>query len=268
MTAHRADAVTAPTWRRLTVPVSVLFIAAAIAWTAVVVISRGMGDMPGTMGLNVGAFLAVWALMMTAMMLPTIMPFAALYTRTFTDHRSRRVLELALGYLLVWTIAGLPAYGLAWLGQELVMSRPAAGTALAVAVFAVAGVYQLTPIKDRCLAHCRSPLGSLFAYGNYRGKLRDVRVGVSHGGFCLACCWALMAILVTVGLMNVLAMVVLAAVVLAEKTASWGPRLTRVIGIAALILAIAVVFRPSLAGGVQPMPTSPASDMTDTSMTS
>ena len=65
------------------------------------------------MGLSLGAFVALWALMMTAMMLPTIAPFAALYTRTLTDHRPRRISELAIGYLLVWTCRGLPAYALA-----------------------------------------------------------------------------------------------------------------------------------------------------------
>ena len=267
MTAPRTASEAAPTWRRLTVPAAVLLIAGAVAWVAVAGISRGMSDMPGTMGLTLGAFLAMWTLMMTAMMLPTIAPFAALYTRTLTDHRARRIGELAVGYLLVWVLAGLPAYGLAWLGQELVKDRPAAGTALAVTIFAAAGIYQLTPIKDRCLARCRSPLGFLFAYGNYRGRLRDLRVGLSHGAFCLACCWALMAILVTVGLMNLLAMVLLAAVILAEKTAPWGSRLTRFIGVVALVLAVAVVFRPSLAAGLQPMPMDQSSDMTGQPMT-
>ena len=212
--------------------------------------------MPGTMGLALGAFVVVWALMMTAMMLPTIAPFASLYTRTLTDHRARRIAELALGYLLVWTAAALPAYGLAWFADELVGSRPGAATALAVVVFVACGVYELTPIKDRCLARCRSPLGFIMKYGSYRGRLRDLRVGMNHGGFCLACCWALMAVLVAVGLMNLVAMVVLTAVVLAEKTWSRGPQLTRAVGVVALGLAVAVVIHPSLAAGLYQAPMS------------
>lgn len=266
MTTARPSSSVAPTWRQVSGPTSVLLIVAAAAWVGVVAVSRGMGAMPGTMGLSFVAFAAVWALMMTAMMLPTIAPFAALYTRTLTDHRARRITELACGYLLAWTAGAVPAYALAWLAENLVSTRPAAATGLAAAIFATAGIYQLTPIKDRCLARCRSPLGFLLTYGNYGGRLRDLRVGISHGAFCLACCWALMAVLVAVGVMNLLAMVVLAAVVLAEKTSTWGPRLTRVIGIIALALAVAVVVRPSLAAGLQPMPDNPG--MTDQPMSS
>lgn len=268
MTATRPGADAAPDWRRLSGPASILLIVAAVAWVGVVTVSRGMSGMPGTMGLSFVAFAAVWALMMTAMMLPTVAPFAALYTRTLTDHRTRRVIELAAGYLLVWTSAAVPAYALAWVAEDLVSTRPTAATAVAVVVFAAAGVYELTPIKDRCLARCRSPLGFLLSYGNYQGRFRDLRVGISHGAFCLACCWALMAVLVAVGLMNLLAMIVLAAVVLVEKTAAWGPHLTRAIGIVALALAVAVAVRPSLAAGLSPAPAGPDAGMTDQPMTS
>ncbi len=269
MTATRpAPGTAAPTLRDVTVPASVLFMVAAAAWVGVVAVSRGMGDMPGTMGLSLGAFLAVWALMMTAMMLPTVAPFAALWTRTLTDRRARRIAELAAGYLLVWIVAGLPAYGLAWLAEDLVSTRPTAATTLGVLIFTAAGLYQLTPIKARCLARCRSPLGFLFRYSNYRGRLRDLRVGMSHGSFCLACCWALMAVLVAVGLMNLTAMVILATVVLLEKTASWGPRLSRAIGVVALVLAVAVAFYPALATGLAPSMGSSNSDMTPTPVAS
>ena len=244
----------APTLRQLTMPASVLLVVAAGAWVGVVALGRGMGAMPGTMGLSFGLFVAVWSLMMTAMMLPSIAPFAALYTRTLTDHRPLRIAELAGGYLLVWAFAAVPGYALAWLAGELVGTRPPAARALAVAIFAACGIYQLTPVKDRCLARCRSPLGFVLKYGSYRGRMRDIRVGVNHGAFCLACCWALMAILVAVGLMNLAAMVVLTAVVLAEKTWRWGPALSRVVGVVALILAVAVVFRPSLAAGLYHVP--------------
>ena len=129
--------------------------------------------------------------------------------------------------------------------------HPAAATVLAVAIFAACGAYQLTPLKDRCLARCRSPLGFVLKLGGYRGRTRDLRVGLYHGAFCLACCWALMALLVAFGLMNVIAMVVLAGAVLVEKTWIWGLRFSRVLGVAALVLAVAVVFEPGLAPGLQ-----------------
>ena len=268
MPVTRAGAGTAATWRRLIGPTAAVLLAAVAAWVGVVVLSRGMTAMPGTMGLSFGAFAAIWALMMTAMMLPTIAPFIALYTRTFTDRRFSRTAELAFGYLLVWTAAAVPAYALARVTEYLVDQHPTAATVLAVLVFAAAGIYQLTPIKDRCVARCRSPLGFVMTYGGYRGRLRDLRVGASHGGFCLACCWALMAVLVTVGSMNLVAMVVIAATVLAEKTTAWGPRLTRVIGVVALVFAIAVAIRPSLVTGLQSEPAGPDTGMTGGPMTS
>ena len=133
------------------------------------------------------------------------------------DHRARG------GYLGVWAAAGLPAFGLAWLAGWLTGRHPGAAHIAAVAVFAVAGAYQLSRLKDRCLAKCRSPLGLLLHYGSYRGRFRDLRVGAHHGGYCLGCCWALMVILIAVGVMNVAAMVGLAALVLIEKTWTWGP---------------------------------------------
>ena len=241
---------TAPTFRQLTVPASVLLLVGAAAWVGVVSVSRDMGEMPGTMGLGFGAFVAVWALMMTAMMLPTVAPFTALYTRTLTDHRARRIAELACGYLLVWTLAAVPAFVLAWVAGELVGSHAGAATVVAVVIFAACGIYQLTPLKDRCLAHCRSPLALLLHYGSYRGRSRDLRVGLHHGGYCLGCCWGLMVILIAVGVMNLVAMVGLAALVLVEKTWRWGVVAGRIAGVALLALAVAAIWLPWLAPGL------------------
>jgi predicted metal-binding membrane protein len=231
-----------------------LLVVAAGAWAATVAIARGMAGMTGTMGLGLVAFVPMWTLMMAAMMLPSVTPVATLYARTFQDRRTARIAGLVAGYLAVWAAAGLPAYGLAWLAGWLTGRHPGASHAAAVAVFAVCGAYQLTSLKDRCLAHCRSPLALLLHYGSYRGKTRDLRVGVHHGGFCLGCCWALMVILVAVGVMNVAAMVALAALVLVEKTWSRGPAAGRLAGAAALALAVATVWFPWLAPGLHAAP--------------
>lgn len=244
---------TAPSLRHLTRPVSLLLLGAAVAWVGVVVVARHMGPMPGTMGLGIGTFVAVWALMMAAMMLPSVAPFASLYTRTFTDNGGLRLIALALGYLLVWSLAAMPAYALAWLADRVVGSHPAGATALAAVIFAACGVYQLTPLKDLCLARCRSPLGFVLKFGSYRGRSRDLRVGLYHGAFCLACCWALMALLIAFGLMNLAAMAVLAAMVVVEKTGPWGRRFSQALGVVALVLAVMVVFQPHLAPGLQPV---------------
>jgi predicted metal-binding membrane protein len=167
--------------------------------------------------------------------------------------RSSRALRLAgftAGYLLAWAGAGVPAFLLTAFVARLVNDHPGWATTVAVAVFATCGLYQLTPLKSRCLKHCRSPLSLLLHYGAYRGRLRDVRAGVHHGAYCLGCCWSLMALFVVVGVMNLAAMVVLAIVVLAEKLSVHGELLARIVGITALALAIVVIWVPELAPGL------------------
>jgi predicted metal-binding membrane protein len=234
--------------------VALLLVLAAGAWAATLTIARGMAGMTGTMGLGLAAFVLLWILMMGAMMFPSVAPTAALYAKTVQSSRSARIAGLMVGYLAVWAAAGLPAYGLAWLAGWLTGNHPGAAHALGVAVFALCGVYQLSGLKDRCLAHCRSPLALLLHYGSYRGRFRDLRAGAHHGGYCLACCWGLMVILVGVGMMNILAMAGLAVLVLIEKVWAHGPAAARLAGAAALALAVATVWFPWLAPGLHAAP--------------
>jgi predicted metal-binding membrane protein len=241
--------------RRLATPeVAALLILAAGAWAATLVLAAGMAGMSGTMGLGLAVFVPIWTLMMAAMMLPSVAPTASLYAKTFRENRAVRTTGMVVGYLAVWAAAGVPAFGLAWLAGRLTSTHPVAAHVLAVAIFAACGVYQLTPLKDRCLAHCRSPIGLLLHYGSYRGRYRDVRVGLHHGAYCLGCCWGLMVILIAVGVMNVAVMVGLAALVLIEKLWRWGPAAGRLAGVAALALALAIIWIPGLAPGLQSAP--------------
>jgi predicted metal-binding membrane protein len=253
MTSSAVEGAAIPSRRRLTPSASLLLLAAAFAWVGVVMIADDMGSMPGTMGLALGAFVAVWTLMMAAMMLPSVAPFASLYTRAFRTHRVERVTAFALGYLVVAAAAAVPAYGLAWVVDRTVADDATLATALAAVIFAVCGLYQLSPFKDRCLAHCRSPFASLMQYSSYRGATRDVRVGVHHGANCIGCCWALMAALLAFGIMNVAAMLGLAVIVVMEKTWGWGARFGRVVGVVALALAVVVIFVPGVAPGLVPL---------------
>jgi len=229
---------------------SALLLVGAAAWVAVALIARDMGAMSGTMGLGVLAFVGVWALMMAAMMVPSVSPFASFYTRTFTDGRGLRLAMFSAGYLMAWTAAGIPAFVVAMLVDHIVDDHSRGATALAVVIFVACGVYQLTPWKDRCLTLCRSPLGFTLRYSAYRGRTRDLRVGAAHGAFCLACCWALMALLFAFGLMNVVAMLVIASIVFAEKISARGIGLARVVGAASLVVAVLVIVRPSIAAGL------------------
>ncbi|MBO0814501.1 MAG: DUF2182 domain-containing protein [Actinobacteria bacterium] len=231
-----------------------LLIAAAGAWAATIALARGMTGMTGTMGLGLAVFVPVWTLMMAAMMLPSVAPTASLYAKTVQTNRTARIAGLVVGYLAVWAVAGLPAYGLAWLTGWLTGRQPGAAHVFAVAIFAACGVYQLSRLKDRCLARCRSPLALLLHYGSYRGRSRDLRAGAHNGGYCVGCCWGLMVILIAVGVMNIAAMVGLAAVVVVEKTWRWGPAAGRLAGAAALALAVAVIWFPWLAPGLHAAP--------------
>jgi predicted metal-binding membrane protein len=229
-----------------------LLLVAAAAWIGVLIVGRGMGSMPGTMGFGIATFAAVWALMMAAMMLPAVAPFAAVYARTFGDRRALRLGTFVAGYLAIWAVTALPVYALARVADRLVSDHPGGATVLAFTAFACCGVYQLTPLKDTCLTWCRSPLAFAVQYSGYRGRTRDLRVGMHHGAYCLGCCWALMVLLIAFGLMNVAAIAVLTLVVLAERTKPWGPRLGRAVGVSALALAIGVIFLPNLAPALHP----------------
>jgi predicted metal-binding membrane protein len=232
--------------RAVTAQSAVLLGVAGIAWAMTVVEAREMGVMPGTMGLGLAAFLFMWTPMMAAMMLPAAAPVAAVYARTVRNRRASRLPAFAAGYLAVWAAAGIPAYGLAWLGGILVQDHPGAARAAAVGVLALAGLYQLSPLKDACLRQCRSPLALFMRFASRRGRLRDLRVGLHHGAYCLGCCWPLFVVLIAVGVMNLAAMVAVVAVVMLEKLWSHGEAFSRVVGVAALALAVAAIWVPGL----------------------
>ncbi|MBV9230019.1 MAG: DUF2182 domain-containing protein [Chloroflexi bacterium] len=209
---------------------------------------------PGTMGLDFGLFLVFWTLMMAAMMLPSVAPVASMYltaVRRLTTGWPLvfRVGSFVVGYLVAWAAFGIPAFGIALLGGQLAASSPRIAPWVGAFLLVAAGIYQLTPLKDRCLSHCRSPLAWLFHFGNYTGPLRDMRAGLFHGGYCVGCCWGLMLVLIAVGVMNLAWMVGLAVVVFLEKTWRYGKALRIAIGFAFLGLALLVPWHPELLPG-------------------
>jgi predicted metal-binding membrane protein len=232
-----------------------LLAAAAVAWTVTVRDALAMGNGPGTMGRGLAGFVVVWTAMMAAMMLPSVAPVGSMYLETLRDGsagaiRALRVGGLVVGYVGVWAAFGVAGYVAAWGGGRLAAEHPRAAPWVGAAVLAGAGLYQLTPLKERCLSHCRSPLGFLLQFGGYSGRLRDLRVGVYHGGYCGGCCWGLMAVLVAVGFMNLAWMAGLAAVVFLEKTWRYGKELGVAFGLALAVLACFVPSHPALAPGL------------------
>ena len=237
---------------RLTPQASILLLVAAISWVAIIVWSQGMGTMSGDMGLELPAFVVVWTVMMAAMMLPSVAPVASLYSRSIVRHRGRRLTLFTTGYLVVWAAAGVLAFALGVAIADLAATNAAVWTLAGVTAYIACGVYQLSPLKYRCLRHCRSPLSLFFHYSSYQGRLRDLRVGIHHGAYCLGCCWGLMVVLLALGAMSIVPMIVLATVVLIEKLWSKGEAFSRIVGVVCLVLAVATVWYPGLAPGFQP----------------
>jgi len=227
-----------------------ILLSAGLAWLAVIAQVRGMSAMGATMGLGLLAFVGVWTLMMGAMMLPTVAPVAILYGRSVTKNRVLRLAAFAASYIAVWALAGIPAFAIAALLSSVAMDHPQTARFMAAGIFLVLGLYQVSPLKDRCLRHCRSPLALLIHYANYHGPLRDLQAGTHHAAYCLGCCWTMMLMLIVAGIMNLFVMVVLAAVILIEKYWSRGEAFSRVVAAAAVVLAVAAIFIPALSPGL------------------
>ena len=247
----------APAARRVTLPAAwaALLIAAAVAWLFTLRSASGMGASPGTMGRGVAGFLVLWTLMMAAMMLPSVSPVVSLYAYSLRRSSSgwtrvARSAGLVAGYLTAWAAFGLIGYAAAWSGGRLAADAPKTASWVGAAVLVAVGLYQLSPLKDRCLSHCRSPLGFLVHFGGYSGPLRDLRVGVYHGAYCVGCCWGMMVVLVAVGVMNVAWMVGLAAVIFVEKIWRYGKGFRFAFGVALIVFACFVPSHPELLPGL------------------
>ena len=191
----------------------------------------------------------MWWIMMIAMMTPSAAPLVLLYARAYRHEQRQGKLPdgvvptfvFVLGYLLSWACFSLVATGLQWaleraglLHQMMMWSISPLLTA--ILLFA-AGLYQLTPLKLACLQHCRSP--AQYLAEQFRpGTSGALRLGWKHGLYCLGCCWFLMALLFAGGVMNLLWIAGLAIYVLVEKVAPKGQLISRVAGLAMVLVGL------------------------------
>jgi len=186
------------------------------------------------------------------MMLPSASPMIRLYAATLRNTPSAWAKVVRIGlftfmYLGFWALTGIPIY-FASVGLSAVSARALAYGIAGVLV--VAGVFQLSPSKQMCLRHCRSPLA--FLLGHWREGWRGgLAMGAAHALYCLGCCWALMIVLVVAGAMGLIWVLLVAAVVAAEKLLPRGEWIARTTGVALVLLGVAVAVRPSLAAALR-----------------
>jgi predicted metal-binding membrane protein len=170
--------------------------------------------------------LTMWTVMMVGMMTASAAPMILIYARVAREAALRQrpfapTGWFAAGYLLCWLGFSLVATSAQWVLERAALVAPAsarASDALGGLVLLIAGLYQLTPLKNACLSQCQSPLFFIHRHGGFRADAPgSFRLGLVHGAYCIGCCWALMALLLVGGVMNVLWIAGLTALVLVEK---------------------------------------------------
>jgi len=232
---------------------------AGVAWWSTVRQANSMSDMVSGLGqvgarapndMTVPVFLGMWVAMMVAMMFPTIAPFVLAHRMVVKKRGGGEFPTVAFvgGYLAVWSLIGVVPL-IAFLGFRDVSAEAADSRWLptvAGVILVVAGGYQFTRWKAICLKHCRTPLSFLMTHDFGGGATSAFKAGLNHGAFCLGCCWALMAVLVVVGLMNLVWMAAIAIVFLLEKNWKHGVALTKIVGAGLIGLGLAVIVSPGI----------------------
>jgi len=219
----------------------------------------GMGGMPmdGATGPEPGVrlvvYLGMWVSMMAAMMLPAAAPMILMFGTVYRTKRERGgafvpTWVFVAGYLAVWAGFGAVAWSVSEVGDGISRANPLLrelGPRLAAAAMLAAGAYQLTPLKEQCLSHCRSPLS--FVMQHWRpGTGGALRMGAEHGVYCVGCCWALFLLLVIVGLASLPWMGLITLIVLAEKLLPPGRAVTLAVAALLVGLGLLTLARPDL----------------------
>ena len=190
--------------------------------------------------LPVSLYLVGWTLMTIAMMLPTTLPLLEIFHRLTArrPEHSQLTAVVITGYLSVWAGFGVAAHLADWALHEIVERSTwleANAWVIGAGTLLLAGIFQFTRLKYRCLDKCRAPLSFVMEYWRGRHDRRNaLLLGINHGIFCVGCCWALMLLMFAVGVGNVGWMLVLGAVMAVEKNMPWGRKLGAPLGVALL----------------------------------
>jgi predicted metal-binding membrane protein len=231
-----------------------LLVLSALAWTFLIWQSRTMSNqaMGLTMGMSALLFIAIWIVMMVAMMFPTAAPMILMFAKIYESRRQQEhpfvpTWVFVSAYLLVWSLCGVVAYLLAVGIEQLAapyMWLMDNAARLGGVVLVVAGLYQLSPLKDICLSKCRTPLQFILGswHDGYGGAFR---MGLEHGAYCLGCCWLLFVILFPLGIMNIAVMALLTALIYAEKALPIGRQISQLAGVGLIVYGVLVLFLPA-----------------------
>lgn len=224
---------------------------AALAWAYVATPAGSTTMSAGASVASFAIFLTTWVVMMAAMMFPAFAPAVlvyAQYTRPRTGTWPLLAAVFVAGYLMTWSAVGVGAYVLVALAVPLIVEMPVVQAAPQVflgAVIAGAGLYQLTPLKDALLAHCRSPFHWLFR-GFRPGLSGALLMGIDEGVVCLGCCAGLMLVLLAVGLASVGWMAAVAAIIFTEKVLAPTPAVAKGVAVLLVGFGIAVATVPAV----------------------
>jgi predicted metal-binding membrane protein len=235
--------------------IAALLAVAAVCWAITDDRMGGMDAGPGTPLGGFGWFLVVWVTMMAAMMLPSLAPVALGHARIERAAAGAAAMVTTIafvaGYVASWAAVGALGYAIVEGVRSLdvgFLSWDSAGQYAAGAVIVGAGLYQLTGPKDVCLRHCRNP--QMLVEDWRPGPLGALRMGIDHGGYCVGCCWAMMAALFALGVMSVGWMAFVAALIAIEKLLPWRLVANRSIAIVLAVLGLAVAFVPDSVPGL------------------
>jgi predicted metal-binding membrane protein len=212
--------------------------------TGLRMIPSGMGlMMPTAMPWRVmefGFVFAMWTVMMVGMMTPSAAPMFLMYARVGRQAQARgrplsATVWFAIGYFLVWIAFALFATSVQWALERTALldfTMATTDNVLGGLVFVAAGLYQWTRLNDLCLTECQRPFEFVMRHGGYRRDVSGcIALGFRHGAYCVGCCWALMALLLVGGVMNVLWIVLLALLAFLERVTSMGRLIARLAGI-------------------------------------
>jgi predicted metal-binding membrane protein len=232
-----------------------LLILSALAWVFLIWQSNMMSThaMGLTMGMSGLMFMAVWIVMMIAMMFPTATPMILIFSKISQNRRQQErsfvpTWVFVSAYLLIWSLCGVVAYLLVVLIEKLAVQSMwlmENAARLGGVVLLVAGLYQLSPLKDICLSKCRTPFQFILSswHDGYSGAFH---MGLEHGAYCLGCCWLLFVILFLLGIMNLAVMALLTGLIFAEKALPIGRQISNLAGGGMIVYGVIVLFLPAV----------------------